>query len=129
MTDFRPGDIVTIELEVAHHKGWTVLAVEGTNFDKFPGPWSISAQVLGMLEGAGKVTLVRRAEPDWQPGDIAQHVDTGELFSYHPTTVAGDDRAWRRISTFKAWDAANWLSEQELAGKLVRCTVTPEVTS
>lgn len=124
MTDFRPGDIVTVELEVVHHQGWRALAVEGTNFDKFPGPWTISAHVLGMLNDAGKVTLVRRAEPDWREGDIGKHVTTGALYVYTRARAS-----WVTVAHPDPFEVGVFQGANTLAGKLVRCTVTPEVTS
>jgi len=78
---------------------------------------------LDRLIAVGNVELVARSEPDWQPGDIGQHIETGELYA---RTLVPRDRPWVQV-TGDETDVGTWRHVDELAGKLRRCTVTPEV--
>ena len=81
---------------------------------------------LEQLAEAGAVSLVRRAEPDWQDGDLGKHRETGELYLYRPDFP-------RAFSELRPWfhllapeHTSPWRTAEEMLGKLVRCTVTPE---
>jgi hypothetical protein len=124
VNDFRPGDIVTVELEIKAFGSRPCLHVNPAGPD-----------VFARLVDAGKVTLVRRAEPDWKPGDIGQHIETGVRYLYRPYYGRLEDNdlelpglTWLPIGSLRGLDVA-FRSAEELAGKLVRCTVTPEVAS
>lgn len=83
---------------------------------------------FNILVEAGAVSLIRRAEPDWKPGDIGQHVETGERYLYRPydgSATDYDTGPWLAISSIRGRDVA-FRTAEELRGKLVRCTVTPE---
>lgn len=73
-------------------------------------------------EGFATFEVIDSPEPDWQPGDIGKHRETGTLYAYADTV---DEDPWIQITDWHA-DTYKWHTRSDLAGKLVRCTVTPE---
>jgi hypothetical protein len=114
----REGDIVRITARIGRQENGKLCAdtsIAGTPYN----PAYFNHGILGALIAEGRVELLSRAEPDWQPGDIGQHIETGELYQYWPRPPA---LPWRALASA----AGSWHEAGELEGKLVRCTVTPE---
>lgn len=117
MTVFRPGDIVNIEMEIRPN-------VDGDLAVGHPDGigYAFTNATFAELNAAGKVTLVRRAEPDWQPGDIGLHTIIPQAHYAFMPRVEHDDEPWLSLASGAR------RSRRSLAGKLVRCAVIPEVT-
>jgi hypothetical protein len=105
----RVGDIVTIrELRVVP--------------DFAGGMGDIELSAVKNLIPLDQVELVCRAEPDWQPGDIGQHAETGECFVYNP--LAAGVWSWLCVTP-----GSRYLARRDsnlLAGKLTRMRLVPE---
>jgi hypothetical protein len=105
----REGDEINVRLTVAPNGRGAL--TEGT----------ISAVMVSEMLAvvADRVELVSRAEPDWQPDDIGQHIVTGEL--YQRTDVPG----WCCMTGLDA--GGDYPADyQSLKGKLRRMRLVPE---
>jgi hypothetical protein len=107
----REGDRVKVELVVGASPGGGLWLREDNG----------EATTLDSLIAAGKVELVSRAEPDWQPGDIGRDRETGELFRYVLTDPK--DMPWVTINTHSVGMRRQC---EDLAGRLDRMLLVPE---
>lgn len=111
----REGDVIKITARITG----SLANVTDSPITQFT-PQSIP---LSELIEAGDVELVTCAEPDWQPGNIGQHIETGELFRYmpqHPPMSA----PWVQINGYSAVGTRH--ASATLAGKLRRMRLVPE---
>jgi len=119
----RVGDRVKVELEVIR------VTDDGPALGRIGvGGWLLGPSAFTALLDAGQTELVARAEPDWRPGQIGQHIETGELFIFDPPAHVPALWPWLRLAHNAGTHGHRRLRAEELAGNLVRCTVTPEAT-
>lgn len=112
----RDGDTVKIQLKVGKFDGLLV-ATDELN----PALVLIPAGEFNNLVIDEKVTLVRRAEPNWSVGDIGRHWKTGILY-YLEQSDTGYPPIWRAMS---GYDVGSTFPMNDMAGMLEQMRIVP----